>query len=239
MVALAPKDTFEDHVPGFFPMPEGTSELSIQDTEAKNMEVIAPVKLEQLNIEAEETNDELRVSLLQGTLRMFERYLKLYSSTPAFLEVFEDSLKIVSQLSTITWHKELETLISTLEGRLERQIKFCKEKRTKTPLRMQSHRPIPIAQHLPKFEKAYSMDRHYDPDHERAQSHKLESQLKKEKKGALRELRKDNQFIAREKAKERKQKDEDYNKMVKGVMTILEGEQSEMKRLEREKDKKH
>lgn len=125
-----------------------------------------------------------------------------------------------------------------MEGRLQKQIKFCKEKRSKTPLRMQQHRPIPIAQHLPKFEKAYSMDRHYDPDHERSQQHKLESQLKKEKKGALRELRKDNQFIAREKAKERKQKDEDYNKMVKGVMTLLEGEQSELKRLEREKDKK-
>lgn len=103
---------------------------------------------------------------------------------------------------------------------------------------MQQHRPIPIAQHLPKFEKAYSMDRHYDPDHERSQLHKLESQLKKEKKGALRELRKDNQFIAREKAKERKHKDDEYNKMVKGVMTILEGEQSELKRIEREKAKK-
>lgn len=128
--------------------------------------------------------------------------------------------------------------MSTVKSRLERQIKFCIEKRTKTPLRMQQHRPIPIAQHLPKFEKAYSMDKHYDPDHERAQMHKLESQIKKEKKGALRELRKDNQFVAREKAKERKHKDDEYNKMVKGVMNILEGEQSEMKRLEREKGKK-
>ncbi|KAI7887814.1 nucleolar protein 14 [Mucor mucedo] len=239
LVALAPQETFGDHIPGYFPMPEGTSELSIKDTEAKEAAVIAPLKFEQVNVETEEGNDGLRLSLVQGTLRMFERYLKLYASTPAFLEVFEDSLKIVSKLSTLSWHQELETLISTVQGRLERQIKFCKEKRSKTPLRMQTHRPIPIAQHLPKFEKAYSMDRHYDPDHERAQSHKLESQLKKEKKGALRELRKDNQFIAREKAKERKQKDEEYNKMVKGVMTILEGEQSEMKRLEREKDKKH
>lgn len=128
--------------------------------------------------------------------------------------------------------------MSTIKNRLERQIKFCKEKRTKTPLKMQQHRPIPIAQHLPKFEKAYSMDKHYDPDHERSQMHKLESQIKKEKKGALRELRKDNQFIAREKVKERKHKDDEYNKMVKGVMNILEGEQSEMKRLEREKGKK-
>lgn len=129
-------------------------------------------------------------------------------------------------------------MLDTLKGRLERQIKFCIEKRTKTPLRLQQHRPIPIAQHLPKFEKAYSMDRHYDPDQARAQLRKLESQVKKEKKGAMRELRKDNQFIAREKVKERKAKDAEYNKMINSVMHILEGEQSEKKQLEREKKKK-
>ncbi|CEG82911.1 Putative Nucleolar protein, Nop14p [Rhizopus microsporus] len=82
------------------------------------------------------------------------------------------------------------------------------------------------------------MDRHYDPDQARSQLRKLESQVKKEKKGAMRELRKDNQFIAREKVKERKAKDEEYNKMINSVMHILEGEQSEKKQLEREKKKK-
>lgn len=103
---------------------------------------------------------------------------------------------------------------------------------------MQQHRPIPIAQHLPKFEKGYSMDRHYDPDHERNAMAKLQAQLKKEKKGAIRELRKDNMFIARENAKIKKQKDEEYNKYVKGVMSILEGDQAEKNRLEREKKRK-
>ncbi|KAI9358031.1 nucleolar protein 14 [Pilaira anomala] len=241
LVMLAPKKMFEENVPGYFPVPETTIDLSIQDTKGQGIETIGSVKLEELSIEADEESkdDAIRLSLLQGTLRMFERYLQLYASTPAFVEVFEDTLLVVSKLTTIEWHKELETLLNTVQNRLERQIKFSKEKRTKTPLRMQQHRPIPIAQHLPKFEKAYSMDRHYDPDHERAQQHKLESQIKKEKKGALRELRKDNQFIAREKAKERKQKDAEYNKMVKGVMTILEGEQSELKQLEKEKNKRH
>ena len=117
-------------------------------------------------------------------------------------------------------------------------MKFCKDKRTKTPLRMQSHRPIPIAQHLPKFEQGYSYDRHYDPDRERSEYNKLQSQIKKEKKGAIRELRKDNMFMAREKVKERKQKDAEYDKMIKGVMTILESDQAEKKRQEREKSRR-
>lgn len=102
---------------------------------------------------------------------------------------------------------------------------------------MQQHRPIPIAQHLPKFEQRYSLDKHYDPDRERAQRNKLEAQVKKEKKGAIRELRKDARFMSREKVKQRKEKDEEYNKMIRGVMTMLETDQAEKNRLERQKRK--
>ncbi|KAL9547713.1 hypothetical protein MBANPS3_006036 [Mucor bainieri] len=243
-VILAPKSAFRNkqHIPGSFPIPEEKNvDLSIMKPSGQDIESISSVQLETLATETETSGDDnVKLSLLQGALRMFERYLQLYAATPAFLEVFQDTLDLLEQLDLdeYRWHSDVKILMSTVKNRLERQIKFCIEKRTKTPLRMQQHRPIPIAQHLPKFEKAYSMDKHYDPDHERSQMHKLESQIKKEKKGALRELRKDNQFVAREKAKERKHKDDEYNKMVKGVMNILEGEQSEMKRLEREKGKK-
>lgn len=228
---------FKDNTPGYFPTPESSTPLPIELTDDEEIESIKLDQLAAENIDQQD-NNKIRLSLLQATVRMFERYLTLYASTPALVEVFDDALQVVSQLTTAEWQDNAKTLLETLQGRLERQIKFAKEKRTKTPLRMQQHRPIPIAQHLPKFEKAYSVDRHYDPDHERSQLHKLEAQIKKEKKGALRELRKDNQFIARERAKERKQKDDDYNKMLKGVMTILEGEQSEQNRIEREKSKK-
>lgn len=88
-------------------MPDGTAELSIEDTEGQGIDTIAPVKLEELSIE-EESSNTLRLSLLQGTLRMLERYLQLYASTPAFLEVFEDALHVVSKLTTVSWHSELE-----------------------------------------------------------------------------------------------------------------------------------
>ncbi|KAI9266971.1 nucleolar protein 14 [Sporodiniella umbellata] len=235
LVLLAPEGVLGEDIPGYFPL-DKTSGLGVEESEGQGLETVPGLLLEDLSTENEQGQD--RLSLVQASLRQLEKYLQLYASTPAFKEVFEGLLLLVQRLKGIKWHEDIKSLLNTLEGRLERQIKFCIEKRTKTPLRMQQHRPIPIAQHLPKFEKAYSMDRHYDPDHERAQLHKLETQVKKEKKGALRELRKDNQFMAREKAKERKQKDEDYNKMVNSVMHLLEGEQSEMKQLEREKSKK-
>ncbi|RCH91257.1 nucleolar complex protein 14, partial [Rhizopus azygosporus] len=236
LVMLAPKDTFASDFPGLFPL-DKLGQMPIKNIKGNDIEHIPNVTLDELSTETE-SDDHYRLSLVQATLRQLEKYLQLYASTAAFKEVFEGTLDVIERLNSLEWHKDIKNLLDTLKGRLERQIKFCIEKRTKTPLRLQQHRPIPIAQHLPKFEKAYSMDRHYDPDQARAQLRKLESQVKKEKKGAMRELRKDNQFIAREKVKERKAKDAEYNKMINSVMHILEGEQSEKKQLEREKKKK-
>ncbi|ORZ09154.1 nucleolar protein 14 [Absidia repens] len=236
IVMLVPESAFAGQIPGTFPLTDEPSTLMIEDTHGKSLTSIPSISLEQLVNEGDgEKDNTVRLSLMQASFRMIEQYLQLYASTPALVEIFEPTLLLVKQIQTVTWHKELKTLIDHVQDRLERQIKFCVEKRIKTPLRMQQHRPIPIAQHLPKFEKGYSMDRHYDPDHERSSTAKLEAQLKKEKKGAMRELRKDNMFMAREKAKMKKQKDEDYNKMIKGVMTILEGDQAEKNRMEREK----
>ncbi|KAI7870935.1 nucleolar protein 14 [Spinellus fusiger] len=238
LVILAPKNICKD-VSGIFPLSDNTAKLNIKDTKCAKLESIPSVKFDNICSEntEEQGNSAVGLSLVQGVLRMLERFLQLYASTPALVELFQQTHDVIVALQSVSWHSDIETRLSELGNRLERQIKFCKDKRIKAPLRMQQHRPVPIAQHLPKFEKGYSMDRHYDPDHERAQANKLNAQLKKEKKGALRELRKDNMFMAREKAKARKLKDESYNKMIKGVMTILEGEQGEQNRLDRENKK--
>ncbi|KAI8065864.1 nucleolar protein 14 [Gongronella butleri] len=238
LVELSPSGLFST-VPGTFPIPlNGDAGVHVSDVRGGDVETIAPLSLDALVLEDQEASDSMGLTLLQATLRLFEKYLTLYASTPALVEVFEQTQQLVAQMLSVEWHADLHALLVSLHDRLTRQLKFCREKRVKTPLRMQHHRPVPIAQHLPKFEMGYSMDRHYDPDHERNAQQKLRAQLKKESKAAARELRKDNMFMAREKAKIRKQKDDDYNKMVKGVMSILEGDQAEQNRIEREKNKR-
>ncbi|KAI9316021.1 nucleolar protein 14 [Dichotomocladium elegans] len=239
LVLLLPDNTFDNIIPGDFPMPDEEIHLHIADTAGKNDDQLPALSLERLAIETvdEDEQNQFRLSLLQAILRLLTRYLQLYASTPALVEVFDPLKSIISRAKSSTWHDGINALLDTIEDRLTRQIKFCKDKRIKAPLRMQHHRPIPIAQHLPKFEERYSLDKHYDPDRERAEHNKLKAQLKKERKGAIRELRKDNMFLAREKAKQRKEKDEEYNKMIKGVMTLLETDQAEKNRLEREKKK--
>ncbi len=66
---------------------------------------------------------------------------------------------------------------------------------------------------------------------------KLKFQYKKEMKGAIRELRKDADFISREKLQETKSKDADYKKKIDKIMGQLTAQEGAMRGYEKEKKK--
>ncbi len=82
------------------------------------------------------------------------------------------------------------------------------------------------------------MDRkNYDPDRERAEETKLKRQHKRELKGAVRELKKDAEFIARERLHSIKEKDSEYKRKIGTIMGQLQSQEGAMRGYEREKKK--
>ncbi len=89
---------------------------------------------------------------------------------------------------------------------------------------------------IPKFEDQFDPGKHYDADRDRAELAKLKAEHKKERKGAMRELRKDANFMAREKLRIKKQKDAAYEKKYKRLVAEIQGEEGrEANAYEREK----
>lgn len=82
---------------------------------------------------------------------------------------------------------------------------------------------------------SFSIDKYYDTNKDRAKINKLKSQYKREHKGAIRELRKDSQFIAKQHIIEIKEKDVVYKKKINRIRGTLENEQSEKKAYEKAK----
>ena len=116
------------------------------------------------------------------------------------------------------------------------QILLEQARAARKPLLLHNHRPLPIKTFIPKFEESYNPDKHYDPDRDRASFNKLKAEHKKERKGAMRELRKDANFIAREALKEKKEKDAQYEKKYKRLLAEIQGEEGrEANVYEREK----
>ena len=105
-------------------------------------------------------------------------------------------------------------------------------------LTLQDHKPIPIASYIPKFNSSSSSYiRNRDPDAERNAAAKLKAQLREEKKGAMRELRKDSRFMAGVADQEREEKDRVYKERMGKVFGSMEGERAEQKKEERDKAK--
>ncbi|WWC90039.1 uncharacterized protein L201_004969 [Kwoniella dendrophila CBS 6074] len=179
--------------------------------------------------------EQTKADLLVVAIKLSQTFATMYASSDAFIEIIEPLTKVLEGSRVAKLSQELKTIHATVYTQLTKSIGHAKAIRR--PLTLQSHKPIPIASHAPKFEENFTPGKHYDPDVERNQSAKLKSLYKKERKGAIRELRKDNKFLAGERAKEQAEKDKSYNSRMKKVEGSLNVERAEEKAMQREKQK--
>ena len=78
-----------------------------------------------------------------------------------------------------------------------------------------------VKQYNPRFEEDYVAGKDYDVDRDRSDRKRLRRDLKREKRGAMRELRKDNKFLATVKNRERDQTKEDLQKKIQQAIPLF------------------
>ncbi|PWN54101.1 Nop14-like protein [Violaceomyces palustris] len=214
-----------------------TAGLSLgSDSAGLNLDLDKSVDLlSLLSIPADEReDDEAKAKLLSLAFVLTREFAGLYVGGTSFVELITPSVETLVSINDASLPPSLAAKKAEVETTLQRQIKIASSSRRY--LRLQAHRAIPIASYVPKFDQqGYNPDRKFDPDSERAQLQKLKALLKKEKKGAIRELRKDNQFLAEEKRKVDEIEEKNYKKKIDKIMAGLQDERSEQKVQERQK----
>ncbi|KAL1603949.1 nucleolar complex protein 14 [Paraconiothyrium brasiliense] len=147
-----------------------------------------------------------------------------WAKTPAFTEIFTPLLAPLKSAKPTQSTAIQRLTIALQNARLHRR-----------PQLLHNHRPLPIKSSLPKFEEDFDPTKHYDPDKERAEQARLRKEYKRERKGAMRELRKDANFIAREKLKDKREKDRAHAERERRLIAEIQGEEGrEKKEYERE-----
>ncbi|KAG0368209.1 nucleolar complex protein 14, partial [Mortierella sp. AD032] len=177
LVYLAPNGTFNEDIsvlPGSFPI-QDVSKATLQMT----TKGLKSVEVERLSIDIFKMKDSAlekntyRVAAMSAAADILLKYAILYASTTAFTEMFQGPLELLTKLSTVSeFSSTLKKQIVKTQDRIQKLQGFSTDSRA--PLQLQAHKPVPIASYVPKFEEGYSMDKHYDPDVERAQAHKLQ-----------------------------------------------------------------
>ncbi|KAI0832695.1 Nop14-like protein [Trametes gibbosa] len=225
-------------VPGDFPLQDFrsplTTTLALNSKKAKKLSPGKPDLSKCLS--GDVPGEQTKVDFLALSLELLGRFADMYKGLEGFVELYTPIQEILSSVKSSSIPPDLATRLQTLQDTLGRLLKFALQGRR--PLRLQAHKPIPIPTYVPKFEHTSSNYlRNRDPDHERNEAAKLRAQYKQERKGAIRELRKDARFLAAEHQKKQKQKDTEYSSRMKRVFGTLESERAEEKAEEREKAK--
>ena len=101
---------------------------------------------------------------------------------------------------------------------------------TRVPVTIAAMNHAPqVKQYNPKFEDSFVKGKDYDPDRQRAEERRLKKMLRKEERGAIRELRKDASFMANVKDQEKSKLHARLENSAKRAMSFLEQQQADYK----------
>ena len=99
-------------------------------------------------------------------------------------------------------------------------------------------KPAALKSFNPKYEEKFDPTASYDPDKERVHMQKLKAKLKREQKGAVRELKKDAAFIQAEKEKKRREQKKEVADRLKRAVSGLSAQEQETNLLQQEAKRK-
>ncbi|OLN88587.1 putative nucleolar complex protein 14 [Colletotrichum chlorophyti] len=221
-----------------FPLHEPAIGVRISDARKTKLRQLSPTDCSSIEINGAEA-ESAKAALVNTTIQLLGAAADTWTGKSAFYETFQPALAIITHLNSKLCRSKLpEALSEQLEkskSKFERMLKIAQLSRR--PLELHHHKPLAIKTYIPKFEDSYDPNKHYDPDRERAEMAKLKKEHRKERKGAMRELRKDAQFMARENLRVKKAKDEAYEKKYKRLVAEIQNEEGrEANAYEREKE---
>ncbi|KAL2854315.1 nucleolar protein 14 [Aspergillus pseudoustus] len=195
--------------------------------------------------------EDLKLALLTTLISLLDTASNLWSSMSAAPEILEQAISVLQHISSSSSSsssstpskktKKLAQLppssLTTLQSTLTNlTTHLSTSQKARRPLLLHDHRPLAIKAAIPKFEDTFNPDKHYDPNRERAELNRLKAEYKRERKGAMRELRKDANFVAREKLREKKEKDAEYERKYRRLVAEVQNEEGrEANAYEREK----
>ncbi|KAK4165680.1 putative nucleolar complex protein 14 [Cladorrhinum sp. PSN259] len=212
---------------GFFPLHEPSAGIRITKS-ASSTSLIRKLTCQDCRPSTQprsaEQSNSLKLALISTTTLLLKSAAEIWHKHSAFHETFSPVVRVLQHLSksSSSLPPTLASKITETSQSLSRLLQIATLSRR--PLELHHHRPLQIRTYVPKFEDSFDPNKHYDPDRERAEMAKLKADHKREKKGALRELRKDNAFMARENLRVKKIKDDAYHAWEKRTKAMIQGE---------------
>ena len=165
--------------------------------------------------------------------RLLSAMAECYRELPTFPELFGGVSELLAGVPAAQLPAPLRALHAAAAAQLREAV--ARAERLRVPLRLQAVASVAIRSFNPAFEDDFQPRKNMDPDRERAELASLKRLHKREKKGAVRELRKDALFIARQRQAEEDKTSDYLEARGKRSMSIMQDQEANWKSMKREK----
>ncbi|XP_012695764.2 nucleolar protein 14 [Clupea harengus] len=184
-----------------------------------------------LQLHSDLEKDHYRLSLLNTCLDLVKRCAVLYKDTTSIFHIFQPIRAALAHLPLKNYPAPLQELHrEVLEALPETPAQ-------QLPLVFDKKKPIPLKLLTPKIVQVLDYGKKRGNTKEQREQERLKHKYKKEFKGALREIRKDTRFLAREKLSDVMKRDSERKRKVKELMGSLSTQEGEWKALKKMKRK--
>ncbi|XP_059022487.1 nucleolar protein 14 isoform X3 [Mustela lutreola] len=174
-----------------------------------------------------------RLSCLAVCLALVKGCTQFYSSLPSFYAIMRPLRALLMEhLAGRSHPPELQELCQSALANLEEPEPRCR------PLVCAKSKPEPLKLFTPRLVKVLEFGRKQGSSKQEQERRRLIHKHKREFKGAVREIRRDNQFLARMQLSETLERDAERKRKVKQLFNSLATQEGEWKALKRKKFKK-
>ncbi|KAM8802702.1 nucleolar protein 14 [Rhynchonycteris naso] len=220
----------------FRPLGKNSELLLVSDEEDKATWQRRSLSLHWAHRQKAQTRTEAnhtRLSCLAVCLALVKRCVLLYGVLPAFHDIMRPLRALLGQhLADHSHPRELQELCQSTLTAMDAQ------ERRYRPLICEKSKPVPLKLFTPRLVKVQEFGKKQGSSKEEQERKRLIHKHRREFKGAVREIRKDNQFLARMQLSEIMERDAERKRKVKQLFNSLAEQEGEWKALKRKKFKK-
>ncbi|XP_064601110.1 nucleolar protein 14-like [Liolophura sinensis] len=234
LAAEKSKDKVESVLPPFKPVGKSVDLLKVEKKDLSDISMTERLTISQTLssslYKSSLNTDEFRVKMISSCLDLSLKFSQLYEELSAHSEIFQPLDQMIGKLPKGVSHL-LKEKISSLKEHIA-AVK-C---RTRKYLSMQSKKPQPLKMFEPKIETIFDgKKKRSGGDKEYNERQRLIHKHRREMKGAIREIRRDVQFIGRQQLDAQIQKDKERKKRVRDIHQMLAEQEGDFKALKRKK----
>ncbi|XP_060076896.1 nucleolar protein 14-like [Ylistrum balloti] len=234
LIILKDDNKYESVIPPFKPI--GNSVNLLQLDAKHNSFEFSPMKMsEVLNTEMELDalrNDSFRLQATHSCVTLIGEFSSLYKDLPTFREVFSPILYMFGKIDKNQYPVTLKEMMAMVVEEISHHSNILRK-----PLVMNKKKPQPMRTFEPLVEEVFEERKIKQKSSSKQlnEKQKLLHKYKKEMKGAMREIRKDNQFLARKQLKDQIERDEERQGKVRKLHQMLATQEGEYKAMKRAK----